>query len=141
MPTTTAAGPTAGPTAGTIPGTILGTIPGTTTDGSCPELEALRGRLDRIDEELLRIVDARIRCCVEIAQVKSREGSDMMQPHRIGLVQRRAGEFARTHQVDADFLRRLYELMIAETCRVEDEVISAEASASGTPGTAGTVGR
>jgi chorismate mutase len=47
----------------------------------------------------------------------------MMQPHRIGVVQQRAAEYGREHGVDAEFLRKLYDLVIAETCRVEDLVI------------------
>lgn len=89
---------------------------------SC-ELEALRTRLDRLDERLLEALDSRIRCCVEIAHVKRREHISMMQPQRIGIVHRRARAFAETHRIDAEFLRRLYDLVIAETCRVEDLII------------------
>lgn len=47
----------------------------------------------------------------------------MMQPHRIGIVQRRAAAYGEQHGVDRDFLRHLYEVIITETCRVEDLVI------------------
>jgi chorismate mutase len=60
---------------------------------------------------------------VEIAQFKRAHGMPMMQPHRIGVVQQRAARYAERHGMNVDFVRRLYELIIAETCRVEDLVI------------------
>jgi chorismate mutase len=88
-------------------------------------LERLRAQLDALDEILLDTVRDRLRCCVRIAEVKRRDGVAMMQPHRIALVQQRAATYAAEHGVDAGFLHRLYELMIDETCRVEDLVIAA----------------
>lgn len=87
------------------------------------ELAALRQELDRIDEDLLDRIGRRIGCCVEIAHVKRRRGVPMMQPARIGVVQDRAARYGESHGIDQDFLRRLYDLIIAETCRVEELVI------------------
>ncbi|MFJ3927262.1 chorismate mutase family protein [Streptomyces sp. NPDC090022] len=83
-------------------------------------IDELRARLDRIDERLLGEVRARIEICVEIARVKKAQDIPMMQPHRIGLVQERAAAFGAEHGIDLGFLRRLYDLVIEETCRVED---------------------
>jgi 4-amino-4-deoxychorismate mutase len=88
------------------------------------DLEQLRAHLDALDQILLDTVRDRIRCCVRIADVKRRGGVPMMQPHRIALVQERAAAYAVEHGIDARFLRRLYELIIDETCRVEDLVIA-----------------
>lgn len=86
-------------------------------------LEALRGELDSIDEQLLSTLAARIRCCIRIAHYKREHDVAMMQPHRITVVQDRAVAFAAANGIDQTFVRRLYELIIAETCRVEDVVI------------------
>jgi chorismate mutase-like protein len=86
-------------------------------------LEALRADLDRIDALLLDRLRERIECCVRIAHVKRTTGVPMMQPHRIGLVQQRAASYAQRHGMSTDFVRRLYDLIIEETCRVEDLVI------------------
>jgi 4-amino-4-deoxychorismate mutase len=86
-------------------------------------LEELRSELDAVDARLLDILKERVDCCVRIAHHKREHGIPMMQTHRIGLVQERAAQYAATHGIDATFLRRLYELIISETCRVEDEVI------------------
>jgi chorismate mutase-like protein len=89
-------------------------------------LEALRVKLDGIDESLLEILRARIECCIEIAEFKRRHAVPMMQPHRIGIVQQRAAAYGEKHSIDQDFLRRLYDVIIEETCRVEDLVIDAK---------------
>jgi 4-amino-4-deoxychorismate mutase len=91
-----------------------------TEDGLTP----LRKELDRIDEELLGVVKARIDCCTRIAVHKRQNGIAMMQPHRIDAVQEHAARFAAEHGLEARFLRDLYDLLIAETCRVEDGVIA-----------------
>jgi 4-amino-4-deoxychorismate mutase len=87
------------------------------------DLEQLRAQLDALDRALLETVRDRIRCCVQIAGVKRRDRVPMMQPHRIAIVQDRAASYAAQHGIDATFLHNLYELIIAETCRVEDFVI------------------
>jgi chorismate mutase len=92
-------------------------------DAAAEDLERLRARLDALDQALLDTVRDRIRCCVRIGELKRRHGVPMMQPHRIGIVQQRAGSYAAEHGIDAKFLHRLYDLIIDETCRVEDLVI------------------
>jgi chorismate mutase-like protein len=93
-------------------------------DAAAEELDRLRAQLDALDQVLLDTVRDRIRCCVRIADVKRRHGVPMMQPHRIEIVQQRAAAYAAEHGIDATFLQRLYDLMIEETCRVEDLVIA-----------------
>jgi chorismate mutase len=54
----------------------------------------------------------------------------MMQPHRIGVVQARAAAFAAEHGLSPAFLHALYELIITETCRLEDEIIGAPSTSA-----------
>jgi chorismate mutase len=93
-------------------------------DAAVEELESLRAQLDALDHVLLDALRDRIRCCVRIAVAKRRHGVPMMQPHRIAIVQQRAATYAVEHDIDAEFLHRLYDLIIDETCRVEDIVIA-----------------
>ncbi|MFE3637038.1 chorismate mutase family protein [Streptomyces sp. NPDC059168] len=86
-------------------------------------IDILRAELDAIDERLLDVLRARIEKCVEIGHFKRENNVPMMQPHRIGIVQERAARFGATHGIDQEFLRTLYNLIIEETCRVEDLVI------------------
>ena len=86
-------------------------------------LDELRTRLDAIDNDLMKALASRIRCCLDIARHKRAHDIPMMQPGRIDVVQTRAAEFALENDIDPGFMKNLYELVIAETCRLEDEVI------------------
>jgi 4-amino-4-deoxychorismate mutase len=86
-------------------------------------LGALRSRLDGLDLAFLDSLRERLECCADIARVKRDFGIPMMQPHRIGLVQQRAANYGRANGIDPAFLHRLYDLIIEETCRLEDLVI------------------
>jgi chorismate mutase-like protein len=89
-------------------------------------LENLRSELDQIDVRLLEVLRERIETCVRIADHKRRHDVPMMQPHRIGIVQERAARFGAEHGIDQQFLHTLYEVIITETCRVENLVIGNE---------------
>lgn len=86
-------------------------------------LEQLRAKLGAIDEAFLDQLRQRLECCVEIARVKKANGVPMMQPHRIGVAQERAARYGAEHGISQEFLRRLYDVIIDETCRIEDLVI------------------
>jgi chorismate mutase-like protein len=91
------------------------------------DLESLRTQLDKIDEKLLNTLRERIACCSEIASYKRDNTVPMMQPHRIAVVQQRAACYASEHGLSGSFLHELYELVIGETCRIEDLIINAPA--------------
>lgn len=93
-------------------------------------LETLRTELDRIDVEFLAALGARVAVCRRIAHHKREHGVPMMQPHRIGVVQQRAARFAEATGLDLTFMKQLYDLIIAETCRIEDLIIDAGADGS-----------
>jgi chorismate mutase len=91
-------------------------------------LETLRADLDRIDAEFLAALGARVDVCRSIAVYKRERGVPMMQPHRIGVVQQRAARFAEANGLDLTFMKQLYDLIIGETCRIEDLIIDADTS-------------
>lgn len=86
-------------------------------------LRLLRDELDGLDKTLLETLKHRLDCCCRIGLHKREHAIPMMQPHRIGVVQERAAAFAVEHGVSPVFLRAIYELIITETCRLEDEII------------------
>ena len=88
-------------------------------------LETLRAELDRIDAELLAALGARVAVCRSIADYKREHAVPMMQPHRIGVVQQRAARFAEANGLDLTFMKQWYDLIIGETCRIEDLIIDA----------------
>lgn len=91
-------------------------------------LQALRDELDGLDRTLLETLRQRLDCCCRIGLHKRDHAIPMMQPHRIGVVQERAAAFAAEHGISPAFLRALYELIITETCRLEDEIIGVPAT-------------
>ena len=99
-------------------------------------LEMLRAELDRIDAEFLAALGARVAVCRDIAFYKRKHGVPMMQPHRIGVVQQRAARFAEANGLDLTFMKRMYDLIIGETCRIEDLIISPSNTADIEPGSA-----
>ncbi|RST49992.1 chorismate mutase family protein [Variovorax sp. MHTC-1] len=90
-------------------------------------LQSLRDELDGLDRTLLETLRQRLDCCCRIGRHKRDHAIPMMQPHRIGVVQERAAAFAAEHGMSPIFLRALYELIITETCRLEDEIIGVPA--------------
>jgi chorismate mutase len=91
-------------------------------------LQALRVELDGLDKTLLETLRQRLDCCCRIGLHKRDHAIPMMQPHRIGVVQERAAAFAAEHGMSPVLLRALYERIIAETCRLEDEIIGVPAT-------------
>jgi chorismate mutase len=89
-------------------------------------LEPFRHRLDVIDDELARLLGERFDVCREVALYKSEHEIPMMQPDRVEEV--RARYLARGAEVDlpADFTSDLFDLLIAATCRAEDELMAAQ---------------
>lgn len=96
-----------------------------------PTLVTLRSELDAIDQRLLETLRERLGCCARIGHYKKRNGVPMMQPHRIGIVQSRAEAYAIAHGISPEFLRALYERIIEETCRIEDDIIASPSHGSG----------
>jgi chorismate mutase-like protein len=90
-------------------------------------LEPFRRRLDRLDGEIAGRLGERFAICREIALYKREHDIPMMQPDRVAEV--RARYLARGAEValPADFTADLFELLIAATCRMEDELIAADA--------------
>ncbi len=88
-------------------------------------LDPFRRRLDELDDQIARALGERFEICREIAEYKREHEVPMMQPGRVAEV--RARYLARGREVDLppDFTEALFELLIAATCRMEDELMAA----------------
>jgi 4-amino-4-deoxychorismate mutase len=86
-------------------------------------LQGFRERLDPIDDEIARLLGERFEICREVAHFKSERGIPMMQPERVAQVRERY--LARGEEADlpADFMADLFDLLIAATCKLEDELM------------------
>jgi chorismate mutase len=91
-------------------------------------LEPFRERLDQLDDEITRLLGERFDVCRQIALYKSAHGIPMMQPGRVEEV--RARYLARGAEVDLppEFSADLFDLLIAATCKAEDELMEAQAA-------------
>lgn len=88
------------------------------------DLANFRREIDRLDDEILRCVAARLQLCEEIAALKKSSGIPMMQPGRVAEVKKSRAECGDRLGVDPAFTIRLFDEIIAEACRIEDRVIA-----------------
>lgn len=92
-------------------------------------LEPFRRRLDTIDDEIARLLGERFEICREVALYKSAHGIPMMQPERVVEVRGRYLSRGAEAGLPAAFSADLFDLLIAATCKEEDELMEARAAA------------
>lgn len=97
-------------------------------------LMALRQQLNSLDEQLVRLLGRRYEICRAAARHKREHGIPMMQPSRVAEVKERCARMAGEHDVDPDFVRRLYGMIIDEACRMESEIIDRPCGGAAAPG-------
>jgi chorismate mutase len=93
-------------------------------------LEPFRRRLDRVDGEIARLFGERFEICREVARHKSARGIPMMQPERVAEVRERYLARGAEADLPADFSGDLFDLLIAATCKLEDELMEGAVSSS-----------
>jgi chorismate mutase len=91
-------------------------------------LELFRGRLDKLDDQIARLLGERFATCREIALYKRANEIPMMQPGRVTEVRTRYLSRGSEAELPADFTEALFDLLIDATCRMEDELIDAPAA-------------
>ena len=84
-------------------------------------LEELRCRIDEIDQQLVRLFNARAQCALEIGEIKKRLGMPVYQPERETDVLRRVREASVTSggPLGPDAIGRLFERIIDEARGLE----------------------
>ncbi len=88
-------------------------------------LEPYRRRLDGLDDEIARLLGERFEVCRQIARYKLAHAIPMMQPDRVAIVRDRYLARGAEANLPEDFSGDLFELLIAATCREEDELMAA----------------
>jgi chorismate mutase len=94
-------------------------------------LEPFRRRLDEIDDGIARLLGERLQICREVAVYKSEHEIPMMQPDRVKVVRERYLARGAEHDLPEQFSSDLFELLIATTCRLEDELMDQLAAENG----------
>lgn len=91
---------------------------GAAAAGPQPQIDELRRRIDQIDDQLMRLLNARSACAVEIGRLKRRASLPIYQPDREKWILDRA---ARNNPgpLDSDAVRRVFERVIDESRRLE----------------------
>ena len=84
-------------------------------------IEELRGRLDVIDDQLVRLLNVRVACAVEIGRLKHDLGIPIYQPDREKqvLAQVHAAAAALSGPLHADAVVRIFERVMDEARRAE----------------------
>jgi chorismate mutase-like protein len=94
-------------------------------------LEPFRRRLDTIDDQIAELLGERLQICREVAVYKSEHEIPMMQPERVEAVRRRYLERGAEAGLPEQFSSDLFDLLIATTCRLEDELMDRLAAENG----------
>jgi chorismate mutase len=95
------------------------------------ELEDWRRRIDEIDEQLLKLLNERAQCAVEVGHFKKKNHQPVWQPERELEILRQVVQSNRGPLDDAA-IRRLFERIIDEARSLERHTMS-EASSGAVP--------
>jgi 4-amino-4-deoxychorismate mutase len=87
------------------------------------QLEQFRKEIDALDEQILEALSKRFEVCRQVAHFKKAEKIPMMQPGRVEEVKKRRQALGFQKKISKDFVLNLYDLIIKESCRIEDEII------------------
>jgi chorismate mutase len=96
------------------------------------DLDDLRKRIDLLDESLVKLLNARAACALEIGRVKRDLGMKVYQPEREAEVLKNV-QAANHGPLDQPAMKRLFERIIDEARhleRIADEITHAPAAAS-----------
>lgn len=88
-------------------------------------LEPCRRQLDGLDDQIARLLGERFEVCREIARYKRAHEIPMMQPDRVAIVRDRYLARGEEANLPPEFAADLFELLIAATCKEEDELMAA----------------
>jgi len=94
-------------------------------------LQPFRNRLDEIDDQIATLLGERLQICREVAVYKSEHEIPMMQPQRVQAVRERYLARGAEHDLPQDFTSDLFDLLIATTCKLEDELMDELAAGNG----------
>jgi chorismate mutase len=82
------------------------------------QVHELRRRIDQIDDQLMKLLNSRSACAVEIGRLKRRIGMPVYQPEREKWILDRA-ERNNPGPLDSGAVRRVFERVIDESRRLE----------------------
>ncbi len=98
-------------------------------------LSPLRAEIDALDDAIVELLGRRFGVVRRVAAVKAAEGLPAVLPDRVAAVKRRAAALGAERGLDPAFVANLYQMIIDEACRLEEEHFAAAGSGdpAGTP--------
>ena len=87
---------------------------------SPPELDALRDAIDEVDLKILQLVAQRVRVVLQVAGYKRARGLPVYDPERERALLERLCDL-RPAPLDRDTVRRVFERLIDESRRIEQQ--------------------
>lgn len=94
-------------------------MPDSSTPGIAPELAALRERIDDLDQQLVEVLVRRLEVCNEVARLKEKSETPIIQPQRVRDVLAGRRQWAIDKGIDPDFVEDVMRVVLAETHRIE----------------------
>ena len=91
-------------------------------------IEDWRDEIDRIDEELVRLLNERSKCAIEIGRIKREIGQPVYSPSREKQVIEHVMQI-NPGPLDAEAMQRLFERIIDESRRIERVTVELESKA------------
>ncbi len=89
-------------------------------------LETLRGAIDRVDEEFLELLAARLNLVRDIGEYKRRHQLDVLQPARWKEVMERRLSLGGKLRLDAAFVAEMFERLHSESLKTQMAIVSSE---------------
>lgn len=94
-------------------------------DNVTEELTALRAELDAHDVALIRMIAARFDIIRKVGRYKRSAQVPMMQTGRVESVREGAVRQGEALGIEPGFMREFFRMLVTESCRVEESVITA----------------
>lgn len=82
-------------------------------------LDDLRRQIDDIDAAIVELLAQRMEVCRDVAALKSRTNTAVIQPRRVHEVLTTRRQWAIDNDVDPDFAEQLFRILLSETHRIE----------------------
>jgi chorismate mutase len=88
-----------------------------------PDLRALRGRVDEVDEQIIALLGRRFRLTEEIGRVKSAGRLSSVDPDRETEQAARYSELAAQYEVGAHLVRRVFRVIVDEVVTHHQQLV------------------
>jgi chorismate mutase-like protein len=87
-------------------------------------LKPYRAQIDRIDDQIIDLLAARLDVIRTVGDLKARENIPSYLRDRVNEVQARCADRAKGKGVDPDLVKSLYTLLIDYSCALEEKIIA-----------------